>query len=426
MAVEEFDLRREGDGFLYLWPQIGYGIAFDQLADSRYGLAGEIHVRTVVPMSSTGRPGHVYQSRYNLSSGPDRDKLAKSLGERSRDVPWRDMLEVACVETLRLHRRGEPVVDLANVDLVPQRYLVAGMVPQGETTVFHGDGASTKSLTSLAAALAVTTGYEIGPFVPASSPCDVMVLDWETTKEEQAERLARICAGHGLPQRPSIHYRPMWRPLVDEIDVVRQEVQERKVGLVLVDSIGPAIGGEMDAEHTIPFYNALRALGPSVTRIVVSHISKEDSRKESGVGDPFGSIFVKNLARSVWAVIRADGVDDCLAEVGLFHKKVNRGPKQKPVGVRVRFDDPTGPISLERISIMDSPDLIQHSTAGDRLYAALRDGVKSTSELVEETGMSKPTILRTLQRRRDEFGKWGGGGRGNEAKWGLLASEEIR
>jgi hypothetical protein len=426
VSAAEFEVQREGDSFAFLWHRLGYAIGFEQLADDRWGLKGEIHVRTVKVAESTGKHGHVYLSRFNLSDGPEREKLANALDKKTNGagVPWREMLEIACVDTLREYRRGAPIVDLARVSFQPQRYLTEGLaVPMGETSVFYGDGASCKSFLGLAVALSVRTGCEVGPIKPLAQSA-VLTLDWETTEDEQAERLHRLCQGLGLANVPEFHYRPMWRTLADEQTVVRADVARLGVGLVLVDSIAPAMGGEVNSEDAIPFFNALRSLGSGVTRLVVSHISKATAAEANGPGNPFGSVFVRNLARSAWAVKATPDADGGAVEVGLFHTKVNRGRLRKPVGARLVFDDPTGPVSIREIDVLDNAELVNHASIGDRIYAALRGGSMTTDELVEVTGATKASVLRTLNRRRDEFVPMSGGrGRGNTATWGLAYQE---
>lgn len=283
---------------------------------------------------------------------------------------------------------------------------------------------SCKSFLSLAFALAVRTGCKVGPFEP-SEQMAVLTLDWETTEDEQAERLHRLCAGLGLSNVPQFHYRPMWRSLADDQASVRAEVGRLGVGLVLVDSIAPAMGGEVTSEFAVPFFNALRSLGPGVSRLVVSHISKATAQQATGSGDPFGSVFVRNLARAAWAVKATPDGDGLAVEAGLFHTKANRGPLRKPVGVRLSFDDPAGPVTLRAVDVLDNAELVAHASLGDRIYAALREGHLSTDDLVERTGATKASVLRTLHRRRDEFVLLSGGqGRGNVATWGLCSYQE--
>jgi hypothetical protein len=199
------------------------------------------------------------------------------------------------------------------------------------------------------------------------------------------------------------------------------------IGLVIVDSIAPACGGEVTAEQVMPFFNALRSLGSDVTRVVVSHVSHQTATQTSGAGRPFGSTFVRNLSRSAWEMKRAEEAgDEDAVVVGMYHRKVNRGRLQKPVGVTVAFDDPTGPITLAATRVLEYEDLASHATIGDRIRHALRGGALDTRELATVTGASIDTVRRIANRMPDVYSLGSNGleGRGAVNTWGLAARGE--
>lgn len=421
---EEFRVSERGVGrYRYDWAAYGYSLLLDQVRETRYGMTAEILVETVALLPETGRRGHLYLGQLNLSKGPEKP-LLEALNRRDDRVPWVDLLEVVRVQTARDMRQGEPTLVLRDVAISPHRELVDRMMPLGETSVFYGDGASAKSwIFGVALALAVASGRPVGPLRPCAR-CPVLVLDWETTAEEWSERLERLSMGTGIPVPADVHYRSQWRPLVDDLERIRSDIAATGAGLVICDSITLAVGGEVTADACVPFYNALRSLG-GTTRSVISHVSKSTSQLETGVGDPYGSVFVKNFARSAWAVRRdeietADGF-----EVVLTHRKVNRGRLRGSVGVRLRFDDPDGPVTIEEIDAMARPGLAVHASLADQIAAALRRGAMSTAELAEETGANEKVIGVTARRLASKGVvvrlEPGGRGRGNQATYGLAA-----
>src|SRR5262249_24230349 len=161
-----FKPERTGEGYGFVWHGYGFAVGFDQLRQERWGLTGEIHVRTSLALAATGRPGHLFSGIYNLSKLEDRDKLANALGANTVDVPWTHWLAAAGVEPPRLRRRGEPAERLRDVAVVPQRYLFDPFVPADQTSVLYGDGASTKSTFARVLALAYATGKRFGPVRP--------------------------------------------------------------------------------------------------------------------------------------------------------------------------------------------------------------------------------------------------------------------
>lgn len=421
-----YDVQRTGDELAYLWRRERVGIGFDLIREERDGLHAEVHVKALTPAGWTEDAAHIHWARLNLSSTQSRTGLLRHLKSRNGEIDWEAKLEIACERTRREFRRGEPVVDLSRIEPRPQIYLVDPAkgpgIPLGETSVFYGDGASMKSLLSLAIGLAVATGFPVGPFHPTRK-AGVLTLDWETTEDEQAERLTRLCYGAGLSV-PAVSYQRQDQALAAGIRAVRQEVDARGVGLVIVDSIAPACGGEVTAEQAIPFFNALRSLGKDVTRLVVSHVSHSTATKESGPGRPFGSVFVRNLARSAWEIQRAGESDDeDSVLVGMYHRKVNRGRKQKDIGLRVTFQDPEGSITVCTTELLENEELAAHASLGERIRHALRSGAMDTQQLADATGAKLETVKRTANRLPDviSLGSHGRGGRGAVATWGLAS-----
>lgn len=419
MGAADFTFRRVGDEFLFAWPEYGFAIGFDGLRQERYGLCGSIYVKTNTPLQSTGRPGHVFQGLYNLEKLDDRDKLAKALYAKNDQAPWADLLEAARVETIEAFRRGEPTYRLAEVEPAPMAYLLEGILPLGDTSTGHADGAGGKSFLAAGMAVSVATGMEVGPFRPERVR-PVLVLDWETTRDVWARRLRRICAALGIDVPKDIHYRQCSRTLASDITAVRAEVAKTKAGLVIVDSIAFACGGEVTADNAIPFFNALRSLGPDVTRWVISHVSKAVSMLERGTGDAYGTIFVKNSSRSYWAIKRDTNASPSEFEVSMTQTKVNDGPPQRAIGVKLRFEDPAGPIHLDRCDPLENAILSEHASLADRLRVLLRQGAQHVNYLAETTG-AKPAVVRaTLHKMADATSLSESHGR-TPNTWGLIA-----
>jgi hypothetical protein len=419
---EGFRLAERGVGrYRYEWASYGYSVLLEQVRETRYGMTAEILVETVATHPETGRRGHLHFGQLNLSKAPEK-ALLEALVRRDERVPWVDLLEVVRVQTARDMRAGEPTLVLRDVPTAQYRDLIDRMIPAGETSVVFGDGASGKSLIGgIVLALAVATGKPIGPIRPCIQ-APVLVLDWETTPAEWSERLERVAMGARLPVPATIEYRSQWRPLVDDLERIRTDVARLNAGLVLVDSIALAVGGEVTADTCVPFYNALRSLGET-TRVVLSHVSKSTAQLETGVGDPYGSIFVKNFARSAWGIRRDDiELPGGGFETVLTHRKVNRGRLQGSIGLRVGFEDPDGPITLTPLDALATPGLAVHASLADQLRAVLRRGAMSTTQLAEELGKPENAVRATASRlvaRGIVVRLDAGGGRGNATRYGL-------
>ena len=87
-----------------------------------------------------------------------------------------------------------------------------------------------------------------------------------------ASRLERLALGEACAT-PSVYYKQCFRPLVDELPDIREQISRHHVGLVIVDSVGFAAAGALVEDETArSTMNGLRQLSPA-TRLVVAHVS---------------------------------------------------------------------------------------------------------------------------------------------------------
>jgi hypothetical protein len=131
----------------------------------------------------------------------------------------------------------------------------------------------------------------------------------------------------------------MSRSLADEAPRLRADLARQDVQLIIVDSLVPACGPEPEgADATIRTLNALRSFA-GTTRLVIAHVNRNDADKTRGTTRPWGSVFVRNLARAAWEIkrIETDGPDLVL---GAYLTKRNDGKRGiAPWGLRFAFAD---------------------------------------------------------------------------------------
>ena len=411
-------LTRDGDALIWTWPDQAIAIGFDQIRESSDGLKAEISVQSLDGVEG-GRRGHFHWAHFNLSSTRSRTELSNVLTKRNSAFDWPTLLEVACVRTAEEWRRGEPVVDLSAID-APETdsYLVEKLLPEGETTVIFADGGSGKSIFALAVGIAVRTGTALPNGLRPHKQGNVLYLDWETNAREQAKRIRWLSKGLGIAP-PTILYRPMYRALADDISRIRQEVTRHAVELVIVDSIGPACGGEPEnAETILRVFNAMRSLSPA-SRQVISHVSRAGAEQKNGAARPFGSAFVSNMARSVWELRRSGEGTDSGISVALYHRKTNAGRLQPPMGFEILFDERDRSTVIQGQDMTDDPELAAHASLSWRVRQALKKGAKTTAQLSDDLDVTEATLRKVLQRMPDAGRLNGAGGRGNAATWGL-------
>jgi hypothetical protein len=417
-------VRRVGDEFYYEWPESGLGLTLSRIRDHRGDLSGEIHVQSV-----NGKVDHVHRARLSLLSTQSRQGLVRFLQTRgTEEINWQDVIEQACEITIRKWREGAPIERLADIpDPPPHRDLIRGYLPAGETSVSFADGGSLKStIAACVVGVAVASGHAVVPGLDPQITGPVLYLDWESSGTEHKARVSATCRQLGIPIPRDLLYQRQFKPLVDQDLWLRETVAELDVKVLFLDSLVPAVGGEpKDAAPIAALFNTLRSLGAGVTSHVIAHMSKAEAGREQGRARAYGSVFVENLARSVWElrVSEANSYEGSVT-VGLYHRKANVGALKKPFGLEVAFDETGSPAAFTRVDVRDVADLADRLPLTQRIREALKSGRRSTAELVTMLNATDGAIRKAASRMDDVRGMGGSQGRGNASVWELRAWDE--
>jgi hypothetical protein len=416
---------REAEAYVFRWPT-GYGLKLSNITEDREGLEAE----AAAFGESRGRRVLVHTARLRLLGTNSKRDLArhlheqtKSLGLNGSEFDWKTYIEVAAHRTREMFREGEPVVELADVTPVPQEYLLDAIIPAGRTSLIFGDGSSTKSIQAMAMAMAVATGLAVGPYKPLTCG-PVLYLDAETDSEEQSERADRIARGLGLPGTPrGLHYQQQLRSLTQSRAGILAAAERIGAVFVIVDSAAAVANGSVNEDQVaIAIMNALRNLR-AITRLLISHVSKAVAAQEKGRGRAMGNIYFENYSRSILEAKRV-GTDKADFEVGLYHRKLNRGALRDAFAVRMRFDDPMGPITFQERRITEIPELASYGNDAEQILSAFvaAGGAINLPDLVIATGMKESTLRYRLAKMPNRVTQIAGGkGRGNIARYALLS-----
>ena len=234
------------------------------------------------------------RARFNLTSTSARANLAKELNVRAESLDWQGMLEQACVKILDKHREGEPLVQLSEHRISERLpFRVVPVLQEKQSSVFYGHGDSGKSYFAAYLAVLVATGLAQNGFTP--EPGNVLILDFETDEDTQADRVRKIANGLGISFPSNIYYRYNHQPIAADIETVQRHVLEKDIALVIVDSAAPAVGEPESAQMVTAYFSALRSL--KATNATIAHLTKNG--KEDA---PFGSVFWRNLPRASFRV----------------------------------------------------------------------------------------------------------------------------
>lgn len=336
----------------------------------------------------------------NLGSSRTRDSFAKRLEEMTPPFDWKGAIRQAAEACIDAHRAGMPVESLEHEPRTIQTpWLLRPMLPEGLTTLLYGDGETGKSWIALYLAVCAALGKAPSVDISASPPTTVLYLDWECDRDTHARRVYQLCME--WPQRPRILYREMHRPLVRDVERVQEICSEERVGLVVIDSLGWAVGGNMnEPEPAIATMTAIRDL-PG-TKLALTHVSHAGADSRNGSGGAFGSRYFRHGARMAWELKRNE------QNLGLYCRKSNVGRRPQPIGLAFEEVGEGGPVRYYSAPIQDDAELSGHLPIHEAIAAAIRrEGPMNVQDIADEVEESKDKVRTILNRHKLLFAKEG-------------------
>jgi hypothetical protein len=394
-----------GDEIFVTWSGL-LNVQFGHFMDGRWGLQAEVSVQG-------SNLGELAWGQLLLVSSESRGKLAKKI-----DPSVAPLFDQACREAVRAFRRPpawQPLRPVRRPETA-HAWIWSDWIPAGETTVFYGDGDSGKSLLALSVALAALTGLPLAGTWPIAKLESVLYVDYESTVDEHAHRLALLSQSLEVPRLEGLHYLRATRPLHEMAAVLRAQQQRTHAGLVIVDSLGAACAGEPEsAQAAIAALNTLFALGPACSRLVLAHVSKLDAA-QSGPRRAYGSVYVRNLPRAN-VEVRRDPLESHGLAVTLRVEKNNvLHRKPAPIGLKLEATDEA--MTWERTKVQRGG--LTRTEILARLPAAADDAI-STATLAKDLNVDLKTISKQLERMADDGlvkrVVLGGRGKGQPTTW---------
>jgi len=367
--------------------------------DSRHVPSADIRIR--------GKPeGHIHMTRINLLSTQARSQVARHCAGRcTRNRDWDAIVEQFCVLTLDHWRQGESVINLGTVVPSPEpAYRLKPFLLEREATLIYGDGGIGKSYLAAYLAAQIDQGITVGASEPVQGR--VLYLDYETNHEIAARRFQGLTRGFGFSTSSNVLYRFCYQPLAVDIAEIQRICAEESIECIVVDSAGPACGGDPEsAASAINYFTSLRSL--RITSLTIAHRSKTGS-----IG-PFGSVYWVNYPRSTYELKappeRTTNSD--IMRIAVIHKKSNEGRLQEPMAFRFQFYPSAVTVAEE--SLADLPEFIGELPMAEQLEAQLQEhGSLTLRDLVDATGLPLGSIKTTLS-SQSRFAKAG------NTKWTL-------
>ena len=369
--------------------------------DSRHVPSADVRIR--------GEPeGHIHMTRINLLSTQARSQVARHCtGRCTRNRDWDAIVEQFCVLTLDHWRQGESVINLGTVvpSLEPA-YRLKPFLLEREATLIYGDGGIGKSYLAAYLAAQIDQGITIGASEPMQGR--VLYLDYETNHEIAARRFQGLTRGFGFGTASNVLYRFCYQPLAMDIAEIQRICAEESIECVVVDSAGPACGGDPEsAASAINYFTSLRSL--RVTSLTIAHRSKA-----TGSIGPFGSVYWVNYPRSTYELKAPPEriPDSDIMRIAVIHKKSNEGRLQAPMAFRFQFYPQAVTVAEE--SLADLPEFIGELPIAQQLIAQIEDqGPLTVKELVGGTDLNESSVRTTLSKKGNGFRKAG------SSKWTL-------
>jgi len=399
------DVKNRVDGYDIAWKTEGIIISVTRLRQhSTNGrVTGEILIKN-------DQDDAVYpQTTLNFNAAQSRARLAKTLQELDSEHKWLAIMNQLCLLVIDLVRQGEPVEEIwpSEDDNLRASYLLYPLLYLNHPTIIFGDYGSLKSLMALVIGYVVQLPYRDNTMglttTKESAVC--LYLDYEDDKTSFRRRWSALERGFGEGGIP-ILYRRMTSTVYDSVEQLLPIIHDKKISLIITDSLGPAARGNLnDSEPAIKYHAALRQLG--VTSLTLAHTSKDQFTKKKSV---FGSVFFTNLARSVWECKAEQEIEEDEAVISLKHTKANLSRLHPPLGYHFSFTE--NMISIDHIDLKDT-GLSGELPLSTRIKDLLRRGsitVKEIATILDANEASVRTITNRLYKRNQLVnidGKWG-------------------
>ncbi len=278
----------------------------------------------------------------------------------------------------------------------PREFVVEDLVPRHHATTLYGWGGTAKSLLAMLLALDIAGGREefFGRKISVHGP--TIYIDFELDADEQHRRATQLACGLSMAVPEDFKYVcALGFKTHDAVEFALSMCEEHKTVLVVLDSLGPAMVGDMAAaKDVIEFHNCYIApfKAAGVTPVLVDHQARQQGGEGYQSKGAFGSAYKEHLSRSLIQVEAGDRSQERgTLNVRLRHKKTNFGVLAEPFDVSLSFSDEM--IAATTRDLTPS-DRAQEATlnAEDRVVAALEDGPSYPDDLVEATGLARSTV----------------------------------
>ena len=372
----------KGSGYEIEWASQNVQMIVSMIKDGRF----DDSVKAEVKVFHAG--SGITRSSPTLTSESGKLDLTRKLNRRRKGTDYQIDWE-ACVEEMAgiiidKHREGKPSVVIKDIPQEENLQWRVENIMLEDINLIYGDGGSGKSLTACLIASLIDSGHMTSEHQLVVEPGRVYFLDWETSPHEIRNRINSIHKGHGINSESNVVYRQCQRPFLEDYDIIMDEISERQIDVVIIDSMGMSVGGDLEGSTDInAFFRGLRKLGKPV--LLISHKNKS--------GQIFGSQYTYNNSRMIWELIRSETSMDDDVDIVMFHRKGNNVPQQSEMAWRIIFDEENNSVEFQRKDAMDT-DMSGNLSIHDLVYRLIvRDGSMERDTLYERIAALKKVAI---------------------------------
>ncbi len=391
-------------------------IVFSRLADGRdnaVNCMASVKILFAADDPSSVEPVMEYQ-RCNLTNKGSVNgwgKVAQALEVGYSNIGWDSQVQRAISASLKNWYEGSTSysqMERVDPSTVAAPFLINPWVSSTGMTMHFSRPGSSKSMTALAIAVSVATGYPIFGATP-SNIGPVVYVDFEDDISQHNIRLTAILNGiDWTGDTPDItHYKVNGR-LVDNTSQIRRLVREKGAALVIVDSLGKARNTDpSDGDATIKLTNAIESFGIPV--LAIDHVTKVDNAAiaKQRVTHPdammaIGSQFSTAGARLGWFFQEMGDSTYLSKRYNVFNTKHNHVAKQEPRSLKIDFiNNERGiPVTIT-FDVWDTvkfeefrAETIEETVL---IWMVRNDVGKATAtQIANETGLDRTSVSRVL------------------------------